>query len=56
MADNFKKVEDESFHFDDKLLEPYNYLVKIPGKKIRTKLIQVHAIFYINKTLDNLSY
>ena len=32
---------EESFYFDDKLLEPYHYLVNIPGKKIRTKLIQV---------------
>ena len=37
--------EDEPFYFDDKLLEPYNYLIRIPGKKIRTKLIQVLACF-----------
>ena len=27
--------------FENKLLEPYDYLTKIPGKKIRTKLIKV---------------
>jgi hypothetical protein len=37
--------EDEPFYFDDKLLEPYNYLIRIPGKKIRTKLIQVLLCF-----------
>ena len=29
------------FYFDERLLEPLNYLIRIPGKKIRTKLIQV---------------
>lgn len=38
--------ENEPFYFDDKLLEPYHYLVKIPGKKIRTKLIQVPDLSY----------
>ena len=46
---------DESFFFDEKLLEPYNYLVKIPGKKIRTKLIQVKIYLnFFNKTILNL--
>jgi hypothetical protein len=26
--------------FDEKILEPLHYLTKIPGKKIRTKLIK----------------
>jgi hypothetical protein len=36
-----KTMSDDIFYFDDRLLEPLNYLTKIPGKKIRTKLIQV---------------
>jgi hypothetical protein len=34
-------TENGQSSFDDKLLEPLHYLTKIPGKKIRSKLIQV---------------
>jgi len=50
--------EDEPFYFDDKLLEPYNYLIRIPGKKIRTKLIQVLACFNlkVRKILNEILF
>ncbi|CAF0877770.1 unnamed protein product [Brachionus calyciflorus] len=33
-------MSENDFYFDDKLLEPLNYLIRIPGKKIRSKLIE----------------
>jgi hypothetical protein len=50
--------EDEPFYFDAKLLEPYNYLIRIPGKKIRTKLIQVLACFNlkVRKILNEILF
>jgi hypothetical protein len=41
---NLSKTMSHDFYFDDRLLEPLNYLTKIPGKKIRTKLIQVKKL------------
>ena len=32
------------YYFDDKLLEPLHYITRMPGKKIRTKLIQVDTL------------
>jgi hypothetical protein len=38
MNNNSIIMDDDSF--DEKILEPLHYLTKIPGKKIRTKLIK----------------
>jgi len=42
------EVKKNELNFDESnLLDPLVYLTKIPGKKVRTKLIQVNLIQFI---------
>ena len=43
--------------FENKLLEPYDYLTEIPAKKIRTKLIKVsNYLTAFNKSSCKLNF
>lgn len=51
---NNSNNNEKELYFDDKILEPLTYLTKIPGKKIRTKLIESFN-YWLNIPKDKLN-